>query len=287
MATLSTQYNESDYLPAVIMSIGIHLGFIVLLVVSIDFDFSSDTAVPANIIDAVVIDTGVLQPPPPKVTPEAQQKQRALAEQQALQKQREAAQKQEAIRLAKEKEQALALKLEQEQQRKLAEQKKLEAERKAAEERKRQAALAAQREAERKAAEELERQRLLQEEQDLLAAQEAEWRQQEAERIAAAEQARSNEIASKMALYKQAMKQKIERNWILPAAATVGAKCAVMLRQIPGGEVISVRIEFCDGDAALERSIENAIYKASPLPDPPEPSLFERDIRITFTVPDR
>jgi colicin import membrane protein len=52
--------------------------------------------------------------------------------------------------------------------------------------------------------------------------------------------------------------------------------------QIPGGEVIQVSIGACNGDQAVRESIEAAVYRASPLPAPPDPSLFDRSLKILF-----
>jgi TonB family protein len=60
----------------------------------------------------------------------------------------------------------------------------------------------------------------------------------------------------------------------------------VIVNQIPGGEVTSVMVERCNGDAAVVRSIENAVYSASPLPPPPVQALFERVVRVTFRPED-
>jgi colicin import membrane protein len=46
--------------------------------------------------------------------------------------------------------------------------------------------------------------------------------------------------------------------------------------------VTNVRIGNCNGDQAVRESIEAAVYRASPLPPPPDPSLFERSLEITF-----
>ena len=75
---------------------------------------------------------------------------------------------------------------------------------------------------------------------------------------------------------------KIENNWIQPATADKGISCIVSVRQLPGGEVISVIVERCNGDETVRRSVEAAVYKASPLPDPEDPALFERNLRFIF-----
>jgi colicin import membrane protein len=46
--------------------------------------------------------------------------------------------------------------------------------------------------------------------------------------------------------------------------------------------VTQVTIGECNGDQAVRESIERAVYRASPLPPPPDPSLFDRNLRINF-----
>ena len=76
---------------------------------------------------------------------------------------------------------------------------------------------------------------------------------------------------------------KIERAWIKPGSARAGVTCIVSVSQVPGGEVTAVRVNSCSiDDAALRQSVENAVYSASPLPPPPNPALFERNLELTF-----
>ena len=76
---------------------------------------------------------------------------------------------------------------------------------------------------------------------------------------------------------------KIQRAWSKPASAQPGISCIVSVTQVPGGEVTSVRVDSCNGgDAALRESVERAVYNASPLPSPPDPALFERNLELTF-----
>ena len=84
-------------------------------------------------------------------------------------------------------------------------------------------------------------------------------------------------------LWKAQIRARIERAWIRPPSARLGVECDVSVTQVPGGEVTSVRVESCTGgDDALRSSVETAVYRASPLPLPPDPSLFERNLRLTF-----
>jgi colicin import membrane protein len=45
---------------------------------------------------------------------------------------------------------------------------------------------------------------------------------------------------------------------------------------------MSASVAACNGDDAVRRSIERAVLEASPLPKPPDPSLFERNLRVNF-----
>jgi len=82
--------------------------------------------------------------------------------------------------------------------------------------------------------------------------------------------------------YIEIIKQKVTRNWLRPAASKKGLACKVLVRLIPGGEVVEVRIISSSGDASFDRSVETAVLKASPLPLPPDPLLFERFRELKF-----
>lgn len=79
-----------------------------------------------------------------------------------------------------------------------------------------------------------------------------------------------------------AIQQRVTRSWVKPASAQPGLECAVRVRQLPGGEVVSVTILSCNGDAAVQRSIEAAVFKASPLPEPSNLNIFERNLMLVF-----
>jgi colicin import membrane protein len=78
------------------------------------------------------------------------------------------------------------------------------------------------------------------------------------------------------------LRNRIQAAWIKPPSAGVGLDCQVELTQVPGGEVTSAHVTQCNGDAAVRQSIENAVYRASPLPEPPDPALFDRHVVIRF-----
>ena len=76
---------------------------------------------------------------------------------------------------------------------------------------------------------------------------------------------------------------RITRAWIRPPSAVAGVNCVVLVAQVPGGEVTSVRVDSCNpNDAALRESVEAAVLRASPLPTPPPGVPFERNLRLIF-----
>ena len=84
-----------------------------------------------------------------------------------------------------------------------------------------------------------------------------------------------------LAGYIQAIRNKVEANWIRPPGAT-DVTCKVHVKQLPGGQVANVRVVSSCGGPALDRSVEQAIYKSDPLPSPPSGNLFQSDIEFTF-----
>ncbi len=82
--------------------------------------------------------------------------------------------------------------------------------------------------------------------------------------------------------YRAALQSRIIQAWIKPPAARAGIDCLVQVTQVQGGDVTGARVTQCNGDAAVRQSIENAVYRASPLPTPPDPSLFHRTLILEF-----
>ncbi|MDH5256158.1 MAG: cell envelope integrity protein TolA, partial [Gammaproteobacteria bacterium] len=108
------------------------------------------------------------------------------------------------------------------------------------------------------------------------AARERDRELEEEERLLAA--ADSGALADYVAV----IRQKVERNWVRPPGAKPGLECDVLVTQIPGGEVAAVQMGRCNADDTVRRSIEAAVLRASPLPLPDDPTLFERNLRFTF-----
>jgi len=78
------------------------------------------------------------------------------------------------------------------------------------------------------------------------------------------------------------IRDRVTRAWIRPPSARAGVNCEVLVTQVPGGVVTGVRIGSCNGDSAVRESIEAAVYRASPLPSPTNPDLFDRNLKFNF-----
>jgi colicin import membrane protein len=165
---------------------------------------------------------------------------------------------------------------EEKRQAELARKKKLEAEKK------RQAELARKKklEAERKRKAEVERERKLAE-QERERREAALQAQLEAERVARLVDAARGQ-------YVPIIRQKVSRNWNQPPNTRSGIAARVQVRLSAGGEVINARIVKSSGDPIFDRSVENAVYKASPLPIPQERGINEqfRSLTLTFKPED-
>ncbi|MEO5963386.1 MAG: cell envelope integrity protein TolA [Thermomonas sp.] len=88
--------------------------------------------------------------------------------------------------------------------------------------------------------------------------------------------------------YAAALQEAIVRQWTRPESIEVGQRCRISIRQIPGGEVVSVEIApSCPYDMLGRRSVEAAILKASPLPYAGFEAVFNRNLDLNFIAEDR
>jgi colicin import membrane protein len=58
------------------------------------------------------------------------------------------------------------------------------------------------------------------------------------------------------------------------------------VQQLPGGEVLDVRLVRPSGFPQFDRAVENAIRAASPLPLPDDMTLFKREFPVTYRLRD-
>jgi colicin import membrane protein len=278
---------RSDRVLAIVLSILIHAAILGVLLWGW-FQYRRPTATPPSLaIEATVVHNAPLvaqpappaptpppepanPPPPPTPTPEEQAAQQAREEEAARQK------AQERERAAQEKRNAEE-QAEQQRQRE-------DAERAAAEKAEAERAAAAKAEAERAAAAKAEA--------DLKVQQLAQQRKAEQERaqreadlrsqMASEEHINAVQSSPAKAEYLSLITARINRAWIRPPSARPGVKCLLHITQIPGGEITHVVVAGCNGDEAVRQSVETAAYRASPLPAPSDPALFDPNIDVTF-----
>ena len=252
----------------------LHAGVFAVLFVTLDWARPAYPAIPLAMTATLMPELPEPElpdpePPPPEPEPEpepeidAEQERRRLEEEKRL---ADLQAEQERIRIQEEADRQRR-EAEEAEQRRLREQ---EIERRRAE-------------AERKRQEDLERQR----QENLRARREAEERelarrqQQEIEAEARRLEAMTADDTTRWVF---ALQQAIAREFVLPASAPTDLECVVDIRQTASGQVLTVNVrqERCNGDATVVRAIEAAVQKASPLPSPRNPAVFERDLQITF-----
>lgn len=214
-------------------------------------------------IEAALVDPAELAPPPPP-GPSAEALAAQAQREEALERQAELTRQAEAKRRAElgrreARERAARERAAREAREQDA---KRQAEARAAEAR----AAAERRESERRDAERRTRESAL---QQALAAEEG--------RVSAARE--RDRLASQWAA---AIQGRVQRAWIRPASAKPGLDCRVAVGQVPGGTVVRVEVQTCNGDEVVRQSIEAAVWRASPLPPPPDPALFERELELRF-----
>jgi colicin import membrane protein len=245
-------------------SIALHAAILAALGLSFRWSLSSRVAAVPAPIQGVLVDQAVLQKEQQRREQEVQRKQREERDrrEQIAQQQREkeAADKRERDRVAAEQRQREQA--ERDKQEKAAKQK---AEQEARDKQAREDAARKQKEA-------LDAKQKAQREADLRAEIAAENARLEAERSGVLDE------------YIRAIQSKIERNWNPPLSAKHGLECVVNVVQLPTGDVYDAKVDasHCNGDEAVQLSIEAAVKKASPLPKAPSQAVFERNLVVTF-----
>ncbi len=300
------------YPQALMLSVLLHVGLLIAIFVNIDFDDNKKLlkqGEQVKTVKAEVIDQQQLEASKAKKQAEIEKKKKA---EQALKKRKADAEKKkrddakrkadakkkklaeekrkkaEAKRKAEVKKKAEAKKKAAEKQKKLAEvkhkkaeEKRIAAEKKAAEEKRiaQEKRIADQKAVEKRKAEEAKqaearKRRLAEEEQK---------RKQDELRAQLEAEETQRRLKADRSAYELAIQQKITRNWIRPQESGKMPTCEVRVLQGPGGIILDVTFGSCPGGTATYRaSIENAVYKAEPLPKPSDPALFDREIMVSF-----
>lgn len=264
------------WLPAATYAVALHVVIIALLVIGF--------RVVSRPTDAVVMQASVVRDPSPDQKQAPDQEQTRQDEE----RKRTEAQTRRADEERKRQEKTEQARHEVEQMRQENERKKQEDEKKRLEQEQR-----AKEEAEKKKQADIEKRKRDEEQKK----QQEERKKQEKERQQQAEQtlreqladeekgrtaARTAKMAPEVDKYRAAIRQKVERHWVRPSASRKDLQCTVRVRLIPGGEVLDVKIVRSSGDSVFDRSVENAVHKASPLPLPENPELMEQFREIEF-----
>lgn len=264
---------------ALLQSLAIHALLLAGLVYGLDM--TAETIQPRfpNVIQAVVVDTQAIV---------AARQERKAAEQKVLrdaaierrreQERAEAERRREAEAIAARRE------VETEQARRMADERRRQAELE-----QRQKELQAQREQVR--AEREKQQRDLEAAQ--AARQEEEKRRQQAleeqrrQQLLALEdqQRQSSEDLTKLEEWVGLIGALVRQNWRKPPTAASGARCRVLVNQLPGGDVISASVApGCRVDEVTKRSIVDAVLRSEPLPYKGYERVFRRQLTFEFVV---
>ena len=292
------------------LAILVHVALIVMLVISLDWKLTPQPAGEQKVIQATVVDEAKVQAEMEKLTQQdvqkkqqeqerqkrleelKQQQQDETARLQQLKEEQQAAeqQRQEQTRLHAEQEKAEAARLETlQQQQSIAEQRRKEEEQRAeelkkklAEEEKQRKAMEQQRVAETETKNKVDEQKRQKAEQEAQRRREAE--EQLKQQLAAEQAASAEQNQELIAQYVGRIQREVTQSWLRPPTARMGMSCTVMVNLAPNGDVINARVVTSSGDTAFDRSVEAAVYKASPLPLPPDPALFEyfRELNFIF-----
>lgn len=303
---------KPDFTLPLMISAGIHIGFIVILALGIDFSEKPKEMPQASApaIKAVVIDQQKVTQQVEKLKQQKQDAERKERERQAeLErkateakkarereqdkiKQLEVERKQKELETQKAAEAAKASKIKQQEEKVKAEQaeaarKQKEQERQASEEaaklaaekRKAEEVAAAKAEAERKQKAEAERKRKA--EEAALAQQEKEMADALAAEQQALSQTRNKQVMSEVNRYKAMISATIQRNLVVDESMR-GKTCRVFIRLASDGFVTAS--QTLDGDQVVCRAAKAAINKAGRLPVSADANVYSQLKEINLTV---
>ncbi len=282
---------------ALAASVVLHVVLIVLLSMNlVSSEVHTPKRAPQKTMEAVVVDASAVDREVEKLRQQEKAKQKKLQqEKQRVQKEiaaekkrlaelkkKQAAEKKRKAELKKKQAAEKQKKLEAEKRRKAELARKQEEKRKAeAAERKRKA------EAERKRQAEAERKRKEAERQKQLAEEAERKRKAEEERLEreAREAAARQTLLDRLRLqYVDRIKNHVEMAWTRPFGVKT-SECEVLVTQNTQGFVLNVELQNCKGETSYLSSIKKAVKRAEPLPQAPDPDVFEKEILFTFRPP--
>jgi colicin import membrane protein len=273
---------------AVIYAVLMHLVLLILLVFSLDWTPKAIKPGTNKPIQAQLVDSSKLQAIEEKKQAEQRRieddKRKAEAEIDRKKKAEQDKQRKAEAEQKKKVEQDKKRKVEAQRKKKAEQDKKrkvdVERKKKAEQDKKRKA------EAERKKQAEQDKKRKAETERKKQAAAEAARREAAEEALQAqlAEETAQARAESALSQYIPYIQDKIQRNWLRPAGSPAGMSCLILVKLIPGGEVVDAKVVRSSGDPLFDRSVETAVLKASPLPMPEDAAMFKyfREINFNF-----
>lgn len=92
----------------------------------------------------------------------------------------------------------------------------------------------------------------------------------------------ASEKEKKQAEWADLLSRAVQKKWTRPNAGTDKFKCTVHVRLLPDGTVTDASVAKSCGSPVLDKSVEGAVMRASPLPKPSDPAIFDRDLIINF-----
>jgi len=296
----------------------VHLLLIAALSFSVDWNSKQKLSAPkVDVIQAVMIDESIIKAEQRKLAQEKKRQaelkkkqeaeEKRKAEKEKKRKQAEADKKRKLAEQQKKQAAEKKRKAEQEKKKQADEKrKKAEADkkRKQAElkkkqeaEKKKQAELKKKQAAEKKRLAELEKKRKaeaerlqkLEEQRKADAQRRAEEdmirQQQLAEEEAAMNAVRERALRDERSRVIGKIQQRVSSKWARPSGWRAGTACTVTVRLVPGAgtaQVIDARMVKSCGNPLFDRSVENAVFSASPLPFPTSPELMDEFREISF-----
>ncbi len=282
---------RADQTRALMYAIGVHLAAVSLLFIGLVLNPPEKPVIAGAPMDAVLIDmslTRTLPSPPPRAQPAPAPKPEPKPVPPPPPPQQQAAPEPEPVTDQRPVLPTVpdenALSLERERQRLAEQQERLRAEQQREIERMEQL------ERIRKEREQLSQQQKVEEQrlQQLDAARARDILNQASEPAPTAEPAaappRGEDVESNLLnQYAGMIQQVVEQNWRRPLNTPPGIRCTLRVRQIPGGDVISVTIASpCVNDPLIQQSIVEAVERASPLPYAGFEDVFQSSLTFNF-----
>ncbi len=247
---------------AIVLAVIVHVIVLGVLVVNMNWinikpaTTSEPTPVKARVVEKDRIEEELDRMAEDKKIQEEEKKRQQQAQRKMEEEKRRKRQQEEKVAAEKKRQQ------EESRKRRLAEE--VEKKRKQEEARKRRLAEEAEKKRKQKLAEEAEKKRLVEERKRLALLEERRRQKAMEEELRQAMHDEENESKARELI--ALIKADVQNNWKIPPTFRKGMECLLLVRLLPSGEVQNVRITRSSGDAVFDRSVEDAIYKASPLP---------------------